>query len=432
MLGSEYDSFLEACEQSPVFSGLRINTMKTDGEKIFDVFGDMQSVPWCREGFYADKSKISGNHPYHMGGLFYFQEPSAMVAVSALPIDEGDFVLDLCAAPGGKSTQAGVKLNNTGLLVSNEIIKKRSEILSENIERFGFKNTVVTNESPQKLAEKYPEFFDKIIVDAPCSGEGMFRKEPQAVTEWSVEHVESCAVRQRNILDCAVKMLKKDGMLIYSTCTFALEENEENAHYLINEHGLTLQKISLEGISEGINMPEAGRLFPHRQQGEGHFTALFKKEYGGENAEPLKKRNKDTEIKTAEKLYREFENKFLNIKMDGEFYLFGERLYLMPFAVDIDKIKVVRLGLLLGECKKNRFEPSHALALALKAQDFKNTVNLPHDDKLLAQYMGGNVIPCDKNGYTAVLADGYPIGWGKASGGMLKNHYPKYLRIQNG
>ena len=225
-----------------------------------------------------------------------------MVAVSALPIDEGDFVLDLCAAPGGKSTQAGVKLNNTGLLVSNEIIKKRSEILSENIERFGFKNTVVTNESPQKLAEKYPEFFDKIIVDAPCSGEGMFRKEPQAVTEWSVEHVESCAVRQRNILDCAVKMLKKGGMLIYSTCTFALEENEENAHYLINEHGLTLQKISLEGISEGINMPEAGRLFPHRQEGEGHFTALFKKEYGGENAEPLKKRNKDTEIKTAEKL----------------------------------------------------------------------------------------------------------------------------------
>lgn len=431
MLGTEYDSFLEACEQSPVFTGLRINTTKQNAkERVFETFGNMEAVPWCNEGFYADKSKISGNHPYHMSGLFYFQEPSAMVAVSALPIDEGDFVLDLCAAPGGKSTQAGAKLNNTGLLISNEIIKKRSEILSENIERFGFKNTIVTNESPQKLAEKYSEFFDKIIVDAPCSGEGMFRKEPQAVTEWSVEHVESCALRQRNILDCAVKLLKKGGMLIYSTCTFSIEENEENARYLINEHGLTLQEIKLDGISQGIDMPEAGRLFPHIQQGEGHFAVLFKKEYGSENAEPMKKRGQNADIKAAEKLYREFENKFLNIRMNGEFYLFGEKLYLMPFAVDIDKIKVVRLGLLLGECKKNRFEPSHALALALTAQDFKNTINLSHDDKILTQYLTGNVIQCDKNGYTAVLADGFPVGWGKASQGMLKNHYPKYLRLK--
>lgn len=426
MLGDEYDDFIRSYDEAPVFTGIRVNTMKQDADKyIFDKFGSLPPVPWCESGFYADKSQISGNHQYHIGGLFYFQEPSAMAAAAALPVNEGDFILDLCAAPGGKSTQAGAKLNNTGLLVSNEIIKKRADILSENIERFGFKNTVVTNETPQRLCEKYPEFFDKIIVDAPCSGEGMFRKEPQAVTEWSEEHVMSCAARQRNILDCAVKMLKKGGMLLYSTCTFSIEENEKNAEYIIKNLGLAQVPIHLNGVCGGINMPYAARLFPHKQNGEGHFVALFRKNFGGENDFPLKtKPQKNTE---AEKLYREFEKNAMNIKLDGAFYLFGSKLYFMPFAFDFDKIKVARPGLLLGECKKNRFEPSHALALALEKNDFKNTVE-PSDDELKA-FLHGNVIPCDKNGYTAVLADGFPIGWGKASCGVLKNHFPKHLRL---
>ena len=289
MLGDEYDDFIRSYDEAPVFTGIRVNTMKQAADKhIFDKFGSLPPVPWCESGFYADKSQISGNHQYHIGGLFYFQEPSAMAAAAALPVNEGDFILDLCAAPGGKSTQAGAKLNNTGLLVSNEIIKKRADILSENIERFGFKNTVVTNETPQRLCEKYPEFFDKIIVDAPCSGEGMFRKEPQAVTEWSEEHVMSCAARQRNILDCAVKMLKKGGMLLYSTCTFSIEENEKNAEYIIKNLGLAQVPIHLNGVCGGINMPYAARLFPHKQNGEGHFVALFRKNFGGENDFPLK------------------------------------------------------------------------------------------------------------------------------------------------
>ncbi len=215
MLKTEYSAFINAFENSPIYTGIRINTAKEGAkEAVLSAFGDLEPIPWCKDGYYADKSLISGNHPYHMAGLFYFQEPSAMSAVSGLPIETGDFILDLCAAPGGKSTQAGAALNGSGLLVSNEIIKKRSDILSENIERMGLTNAVVTNETPQKLSEKYIEFFDKIIVDAPCSGEGMFRKEPQAVEEWSIEHTVSCGIRQRHILDCAVKMLKPGGCRI--------------------------------------------------------------------------------------------------------------------------------------------------------------------------------------------------------------------------
>lgn len=428
MLGDEYEKFEKAHESAPIYTGLRINALK-DGarDKIFEKFGEIRQIPWCVDGFHADKSKISGNHPYHLAGLFYFQEPSAMTAAECLPIEEGDFVLDLCAAPGGKATQAAAKLKGTGLLAANEIIRKRAEVLSENIERMGIKNAVVMNENPARLAEKFPSFFDKIIVDAPCSGEGMFRKEPQAAEEWSVEHVRSCAERQRKILECAVKMLKKGGMLVYSTCTFAEEENEENADYLINTLGLEPVGISLEGVSAGINMPKAVRIFPHISEGEGHFAALFQKTFGESGQRQSIKTQPPSE---AVRLYREFEKDSLNIRLDGDMCLFGSRLYLLPEGIDIDKLKVLRAGLLLGECKKNRFEPSHALALALSAKDFKRSVNLPAESAEMKKYLGGDVIPCGEKGYTAVLADGFPIGWGKASQGILKNHFPKHLRVK--
>ena len=438
MLGNEYDEFAAAFENAPVYSGIRVNTLKNNAKNIvLSEFGELEKIPWCENGFYADKSVISGSHPFHLAGLFYFQEPSAMSAVEGLPIEKGDFVLDLCAAPGGKSTQAAAKLGGAGLLVSNEIIKKRADILSENIERMGIRNAVVTNETPQRLAEKYPKFFDKIIVDAPCSGEGMFRKEPQAITEWSVEHTLSCAARQKNILDSAVKMLKDGGMLIYSTCTFAPEENEQIAAYLIKNHGLELAEpknlFMLEnGRSEwsdsNCDMTKTRRIFPHKQNGEGHFIALFKKsgESGGRVFENLKLNQAEKE---AVKIYKDFEKQYLNIELDGGFCLFGERLYLKPVGVDIDKIKVIRCGLLLGECRKNRFEPSHALALALEKSDFKNCINLELTSGDLKKYLHGDVISCDKSGWCAVLAEGYPMGWGKASGGVLKNHFPKKFRI---
>lgn len=435
MLGNEYASFTESMEETPIFTGIRINTSKIGAkETVLSEFGELEKVPWCESGFYADKSKISGNHPYHLAGLFYFQEPSAMSTVSALPVEADDYILDLCAAPGGKATQAGALLGKNGLLVANEIIRNRANILSDNIERFGLTNTIVTNETPQKLAEKFPHFFDKIIVDAPCSGEGMFRKEPQAIEEWSVEHTVSCSLRQRHILDSAMKMLKGGGYIVYSTCTFAPEENEKICAYMIENYNVEIIiPKNLDMLSEGRNewsssdtdVTASRRIFPHKNKGEGHFVALF---HSFGNAEFSEKKKT---IKNADDfLYRKFEKDFLNITLDGEFCMFGENIYLKPKNIDIDKIKVVRAGLHLGIYRKNRFEPSHALCLALTKENFKNTMNFPCGSEELKKYLMGNTIECDKNGWCAITVNGFPIGWGKASGGILKNHFPKYLRLK--
>lgn len=437
MLGDEYADFINSMDDTPIFTGIRTNTSKEGSmDAVLKEFGNLENVPWCENGFYADKSVISGNHPYHIAGLFYFQEPSAMSTVSALPIEKDDFILDLCAAPGGKATQAGTLLGENGLLVANEIIKNRSNILSDNIERFGLTNAVVTNETPQKLAEKYPHFFDKIIVDAPCSGEGMFRKEPQAIEEWSVEHTISCGVRQKHILDCAMKMLKSGGYLVYSTCTFAPEENEQVCAYMLENYNVEMIKPeNLDMLSKGetkwsssdFDMTSSRRIFPHKNKGEGHFVALFRNLDNNDYYDSKKSQTKKCD---EEKLYRQFEKEFLNTNLDGEFCLFGENLHLKQKNIDIDKIKVVRAGLHLGICRKNRFEPSHALCLALTKDDFKNIIDFECDSTELKKFLIGETIECDKKGWCAVTVNGFPIGWGKASNGILKNHFPKYMRLK--
>jgi len=439
MLGSEYDAFLDAFCNSPQYNALRVNTLKKNSkEAVKKEFSLCEQVEWCADGFYVDREKLSGKHPYHMGGLFYFQEPSAMSAAVALPIEEGDFVLDLCAAPGGKSTQLGAMLNGKGLLVSNEIVKKRAAILSGNIERMGITNAIVTNESPQTLCEKFTGFFDKVLVDAPCSGEGMFRKEPQAIEEWSIEHTLSCGTRQKNILDSAVKMLKSGGMLVYSTCTFAPCENEEVAEYLISHHNMEIVEIqTLSMLSNGSNewtknnteVSSSKRIFPHLHKGEGHFVALFRKKEGfSERTLPNSGKN-TLASKEQIKLYRDFEKEFLNTKLEGYIKAFGDRLYLLPYDINVDKIHILRYGLELGECKKNRFEPSHALALALTKEDFKNSISLDLESNDLKKYLQGDVFPSDAKGYCAVCVGDYPLGWGKASDGVVKNKLPKGLRI---
>lgn len=438
MLGNEYCNFIKALDCAPIYTGIRINTARDGaGKAVRKVLKNAEMIPWCENGFYADKSDINGNHPYHLAGLFYFQEPSAMSGVEALPINEGDRVLDLCAAPGGKSTQAGVKLKGSGILVANEIIKSRAGILSDNIQRFGLTNAIVTNETPQRLAEKYPRFFDKIIVDAPCSGEGMFRKEPQAVDEWSEAHTLSCASRQKHILDCAMRMLRGGGYLVYSTCTFAPAENEQICAYLLDNynaeltaapklHMLSPGRSDLSGSAHDISA--ARRVFPHLHKGEGHFTALFR---SLDSPSPCTDaREKKSPVSDAEKMYREFEKEFLKVHLDGEFCLFGENLYLKPRGIDIDKIKVVRAGLHLGIYRKNRFEPSHALCLALSRDSFKNTIDLSSDSSELKKYLMGDTLACDKKGWCAVTADSFPIGWGKVSNDILKNHFPKYMRLK--
>ena len=414
MLGAEYDAFIDAYQNAPVYSGIRINTLKNGAECAdTEAVGELAGVPWCREGFYADKSVISGNHPYHCAGLFYFQEPSAMCAAAGLPVNEGDKILDLCAAPGGKTTQAAAKLNGSGLIAANEIVKKRAEILSENVERMGIKNAVVMNETPQRLAEKYPAFFDKIIVDAPCSGEGMFRKEPAAAEEWSIEHTRSCALRQKAILKSAFKMLRKGGRLVYSTCTFSREENECLCECIVKE-------------LDGVQLKEMHRLMPHMVRGEGHFAAVFEKQGEGEKRIMQGKNDITRQVLS---LYREFEKENLNISLNGDFRLFGSHLYLVPNgAGSLDKIKCVRAGLLLGEIVKNRFVPSHHLCMALKKEDFRRTISL--NDEMIKKYRRGESIQCqsEKGFGTMLYMDKFPLGWYKYSDGYAKNHYPKYLR----
>ena len=430
MLGADADSFFSAFLETE-YTGIRINTLKKGSlDAIKSVCGDIEPVLWCKSGYYADKEKISGKHPYHIAGLFYFQEPSAMSVVEALEIKEGDFVLDLCAAPGGKATQAAEKLCGKGLLVANEIIEKRAKILAENITRFGIKNAIVTNEAPQNLSKKYPCFFDKIIVDAPCSGEGMFRKDEKALTEWSAEHTASCAVRQKKILAEAIKMLKDGGKLVYSTCTFAPCENEGVTDWILSNYPeLELEKITLDGLSDAngdwvvskYNLSGAKRIFPHISKGEGHYLALFKKSGSSAAAE------QKTVSSDLEYIYREFERENLNIHLEGKIIAFGESLFLLPEGINIDRIKTVLAGLFLGTVKKDRFVPSHALCLALLNTDFKKSMDISYQDAL--RFFHGETLFSENVGWTAVTYDNFPIGWGKGSDGVLKNHFPKNLRF---
>lgn len=407
-LKNEFDDFLSVYSNEP-YHGLRVNTLKIvpkEFVKLFPFTGE--NVNWCAEGFYCKSGY--GKHPCHRAGLFYYQEPSAMISAELLDVRKDDVVLDLCAAPGGKSTHIASKLNGTGLLVSNEIVRSRAVILRENIERMGISNAVVTNMSPDELEVEFSDFFDKILVDAPCSGEGMFRKEPEALVAWSVEHTLACAQRQRLILESASKMLRPGGVMVYSTCTFAPCENEKTVAYFLSKH----PEFTLEAQEH---------IYPHLEKGEGHFAARLVKKGNAPRRERVSKAKVNPPI-----LFKEFEKNNLNTNLQGNFISFGDNLYLLPTPFgDIKNIKILLPGLHLGEIKKNRFEPSHHLALALKKDDFKLTHTLTESE--IFHYYQGNVVNASlPNGWGAMLYDKYPTGWFKAVNGQLKNHYPKKLR----
>ena len=431
LTGDEYDDFIKSYD-TQINKGIRINTLKCSDS--LPMLNSCEKIQWCEDGYYADNLSINGNHPYHASGVVYFQEPSAMAVACGMPIGENVKILDLCAAPGGKTTHIGARMGNHGLLLSNEIIPKRAAVLSENVERMGLTNTIVTNESPRQLSERFEGFFDGIIVDAPCSGEGMFRKEPQAVEEWSVNHTLSCAVRQKNILDDAYKMLKCGGYIMYSTCTFSYDENESVVQYMIDKYNMQLCHIDgLDMLSDGIGdgMQDCRRIFPHKNKGEGHFMALLRRTEESNPAkvhQKKKEKRKDTPLDLAINLYREFEKSALNAKLDGEFVLFGDNLYLMPEYINLDKLRVLRCGLHLGIIKRNRFEPSHALSHALPADMYINRIEFSLNSDEIKRYMHGETLSNSMNGWCIITADGYSIGWGKGSNGIVKNHYPKALR----
>lgn len=443
MLGEEYEDFLTSYEEKKS-QALRVNTLKGSRERFVELAPFLLTpVSWEKNGFYYEEEQRPGKHPYHEAGVYYIQEASAQVPAAYLEAKPGERVLDLCAAPGGKSTQIAAAMEGKGLLVCNEIHPARAKILSENIERMGIANALVTNETPKALAGMFTEYFDRIMVDAPCSGEGMFRKNEEAVEEWSMENVAACAARQDEILDCAAKMLRPGGRLVYSTCTFAPEENEgsisrflkRNREFRIAEAG------KAEGMTGGradwIDNPAEGlektiRLFPHKVKGEGHFAAVLEK--AGAVSEGYRGYCRGGEQKgIAEKdyrEYREFEKETLKVHLQGTFIKFGEQLYLMPEGFpSIQGLKVLRPGLHLGTVKKNRFEPSHALALYLKKEEVKHSLELSAKEREVTDYLKGMTLNADgEKGWYLICVDGYSLGWGKLAGGMMKNHYPKGLR----
>lgn len=420
-LGNGFAAFLKSYQLPPA-RAVRVNTLKISPDVFKEIsplpLGD--NVPWERCGFYTDAESL-GKTVAHAAGLYYVQEPSAMCAVPELEAKEGERVLDLCSAPGGKGTQIAQYMNGKGVLVLNEINRERCDILKSNVERLGVKNAIVTCADPKDLAEVFNGYFDKILVDAPCSGEGMFKKEPNAIPEWSVENVKLCAERQAQILCCADKMLAEGGRLVYSTCTFAPEEDEEQIENFLK-------------IRKNFELIRMKKLMPHEVRGEGHFCAVLQKDEGVRNDLKLKsvcggKQNEKL------KIFREWEAQTLKIKIENAYADYGQNIYSFcngaPDSEGWTKKKVFGgAGLFLGRYSADgkRFEPSHRLAMILKAEEAQN-INV--DEQTALNYLRGLTFNADNaaKGWNLVTYKHYPIGWCKVSGGVAKNHLPKGLRI---
>ena len=439
LLHEEYDVFIRSFGEEKS-QALRVNNLKIETDDFLQKSPFcLEQIPWVETGFFFHGKDRPGKHPFHEAGLYYIQEPSAMVVGEFVDPKPGEKVLDLCAAPGGKTTHLASKMNGEGFLLSNEIQPARAKILSQNVERMGIKNAVVTNETPDRLAERFPSFFDRILVDAPCSGEGMFRKDEEAREHWSLGNVEICHVRQVNILKSSAAMLKPGGRLVYSTCTFSPEENEGTISSFLEQHPyfeieeVQTYKDFSHGRKEWVtnsadDIEKSIRLWPHKMKGEGHFIAVLKKLEG--DITPCLKQPQAKVDSIILKHYKEFAMQSLNIVPTGKFVSFNDQLYLLPDEMlSLEKLKVVRPGWHLGTCKKNRFEPSHALAVSLKSADAKKSWNLSVGSEEIISYLRGETIQASgEKGWYLIEVDGHSIGWGKLAGNCMKNHYPKGLR----
>lgn len=441
LLGKEYEEYL-ACFEAPKTQGLRVNTSKISVEDFLKITPfRLSPVPWTKNGFYYDGEELVTKHPHYYAGLYYIQEPSAMIPASRLPVEEGDRILDLCAAPGGKATELAARLSGTGLLVANDISNSRAKGLLKNLELFGVGNMLVSSEAPEKLLRYFEGYFDKILVDAPCSGEGMFRRDTAMIKSWEEHGPEHYAKIQREIMACAVKLLRPGGKLLYSTCTFSELENEETVRFLLDTYPrLSLLPIEgCEGFSDG-KLPGCVRVFPHKVKGEGHFAALLQK---GEQDGTCGENNR----KTAKREYRAVKlppelTEFLQgisrlWKQRERIELREDRAYLMPEGLpSLRGLRFLRTGLYLGECRKNRFEPSQALAMYLRMEDFPWSISFSSEDSRVMRYLRGESVELEekeipvKKGWILVGTDGYPLGWAKMSGGILKNKYYPGWRVQ--
>lgn len=441
LLGDEFDSYIR-CYDEPRYYGLRVNTQKISVEEFCRICPfEITPIPWIDNGFYYDGEAVTpSKHPYYFAGLYYLQEPSAMTPANRLPVEEGERVLDVCAAPGGKATELGAKLARKGVLVANDISSSRAKGLLKNLEVFGIGNMLVLSEEPGKLESYFPEYFDKILIDAPCSGEGMFRKDKKMVKAWEEHGPEFFAKLQRSIITQAARMLRPGGMMLYSTCTFDSLENEGTIEYLLQEYPEfeILDIMPYEGFACGIpeesksGNPDLGRtvrIFPHKMKGEGHYLALLKK---GDST-CAKNGKIENASKGVRKIPEELNEFFKDIswKLDASrLDIHGERVYYMPEDLpDLRGIRFLRTGLLLGELKKKRFEPSQALAMYLNMDEYAHSLNLSAEDERISRYLKGETVDVDDlvsakdKGWRLVCVDGFPLGWGKLAGGSLKNKY---------
>jgi NOL1/NOP2/sun family putative RNA methylase len=450
LLGEEYEEYLQ-CYVLPHFGGLRVNTLKTTPEEFEQICPfSIKRIPWVKNGYYYDLEEQPAKHPYYYAGLYYIQEPSAMTPASLLPINKGDKVLDICAAPGGKSTELGAKLGGEGILVTNDISNSRSKALLKNIELYGIRNSLVISEAPDKLADYFPEYFDKILIDAPCSGEGMFRKSPAMIKNWEQYGVEYYEKLQKEIILFAAKMLKPGGYILYSTCTFSPEENEGTISYLMEQcpefHVVNAipdentQKelgISYEGFDYGkpewVNgkdeLKNCIRLWPHKIKGEGHFVALLHKESVNNlmgtdisNANPMGKSKNllsDEAIDFIKELKFEVKQELLVVH--------DEKVYLLPEGLpNLKGLRMLRQGLLLGEMKKQRFEPSQALASALTTTDYDKIIRLGIKDPNVIRYLKCESIELTgdyTDGWYLICVEEFPLGWMKITKDSYKNKY---------
>lgn len=451
LMGSEAFAALADSYNRSAYKGIRTNTLKVDNRRMRSLFPfETKAVPWCPTGFYIGGDVRPGKQVGYYAGLYYVQEPTAMTPAEALGAEPGDRVLDLCAAPGGKSTQLACKLNGRGVLISNEIVKSRSAVLASNMERMGIANSVILSAAPDKLTAGFAGYFNKILVDAPCSGEGMFRKDPDVLAEWQPERVIQCAARQWEILKTVDQLLAPGGELVYSTCTFSPEENEQIVERLIATDRYEVVPLALPGLADH-GRPEwaatgerrvAGtlRIMPNHVAGEGHFVAKMRKLRDAENADMPVRRSKNKKRRSiwtrpAKKERADF-HRFLKETAlslpDKDLWQAGDKLFAAPegFAPRrLEGLKTLRFGLELGVFKTGRFEPAHALAMALMPENGGRRHEVTSADEVFAYLKGEPLRAAGLRGWTAVTWQGYPLGWGKASEGVIKNHYPKGLRI---